>query len=58
VTEQKNAWNKPELVVLVRNRPEEAVLDLCKSTSTAGSWEFLDHCEEQGWGGCSEISES
>jgi hypothetical protein len=26
----KKSWIKPELIVLVRNKPEEAVLALCK----------------------------
>jgi hypothetical protein len=26
----KKAWSKPELIVLVRGRPEEAVLAACK----------------------------
>lgn len=26
----KKSWNKPELTVLVRTRPEEAVLETCK----------------------------
>ena len=30
----KNQWKKPELVVLVRSRPEESVLDFCKVGST------------------------
>ena len=25
------AWEKPELIVLVRSKPEEAVLGVCKS---------------------------
>jgi hypothetical protein len=58
VTERKKDWNKPELIILVRNKPEEAVLENCKSTSTEGPWEILDHCEEQGWGGCSIIADS
>jgi hypothetical protein len=27
---EKKKWHKPELVVLVRNKPEEAVLGGCK----------------------------
>ncbi len=27
----RRAWNKPELIVLVRSGPEEAVLTLCKN---------------------------
>jgi hypothetical protein len=29
----KTAWAKPELIVLVRRRPEEAVLQACKFTA-------------------------
>jgi hypothetical protein len=29
-------WSKPELIVLARSRPEEAVLDQCKSWTDAG----------------------
>lgn len=28
--EQIKKWTKPELIVLVRNNPEEAVLTMCK----------------------------
>jgi hypothetical protein len=27
-------WSKPEMIVLVRNRPEEAVLTICKNVPT------------------------
>jgi hypothetical protein len=27
----KKSWNKPEITVLVRTRPEEAILGLCKA---------------------------
>lgn len=30
MTERKKAWSEPELIVLVRSKPEEAVLDACK----------------------------
>lgn len=33
VTTKKMAWKKPELVVLARSRPEEAVLAGCKYPS-------------------------
>ncbi len=32
----KSAWKKPELIVLVRTQPEEAVLNTCKQTDTLG----------------------
>jgi hypothetical protein len=28
------AWQKPQLIVLVRNRPEEAILTFCKGDSS------------------------
>ncbi len=33
---QKAEWRKPELVVLVRTRPEEAVLGACKNAGVVG----------------------
>jgi hypothetical protein len=30
MTESKKVWVEPELIVLVRNKPEEAVLTFCK----------------------------
>lgn len=29
----KKVWSKPQLIVLVRNHPEEAVLEHCKQSS-------------------------
>lgn len=34
----KKPWQKPELVVLVRNRPDEAVLAACKTGSAPGGY--------------------
>jgi hypothetical protein len=31
---QKKEWAKPELIVLVRSKPEEAVLTACKAFAT------------------------
>ena len=28
----KNQWNAPKLIILVRNRPEEAILLICKQS--------------------------
>ncbi len=36
MTESKKAWRKPELIVLVRNKSEEAVLTACKAHATEG----------------------
>jgi hypothetical protein len=33
----KKEWKKPELVILVRSRPEEAILTPCKNTSDKGT---------------------
>lgn len=33
MTAGKQKWQKPELVVLVRSRPEEAVLTACKGNA-------------------------
>ena len=35
MTESKKVWVKPELIVLVRSKPEEAVLVGCKTTGSA-----------------------
>lgn len=32
----RKAWARPELTILVRSRPEEAVLYNCKNTSGSG----------------------
>jgi hypothetical protein len=38
----KHAWKKPELTVLVRSRPEEAVLAGCKTLGQSGP--VKNHC--------------
>jgi len=46
-------WEKPELTVLVRNKPEEAVLEACKTstgggpmqTIAAGEGSVSDYCQ-------------
>ena len=35
-TVEKKPWSKPEMTVLVRSRPEEAVLGVCKLTGSGG----------------------
>lgn len=34
---QGKQWQRPELTVLVRSKPEEAVLATCKNTGTGGT---------------------
>lgn len=51
----KKAWKKPELIVLVRGRPEEAVLETCKSGSAGGPGN-ANNCRSGG--GCVDMRES
>ena len=45
---KKKQWQKPQLVVLVRSKPEEAVLTGCKvdSPSSTGPTTDADFCLE------------
>jgi hypothetical protein len=36
MTESKKKWEQPELIVLVRSRPEEIVLGTCKIGESIG----------------------
>lgn len=42
-SEQK-AWRKPELIVLVRSKPEEGVLAACKFPASGGSNDAAWNC--------------
>ena len=33
----KRVWTRPELIVIVRGKAEETVLDICKTSNTMGS---------------------
>jgi hypothetical protein len=37
MVESKKEWSEPELIVLVRNKPEESVLATCKLSSGGGT---------------------
>jgi len=52
----KKPWRKPELIVLVRSNPEEAVLTVCKNATAAGPLN-KKKCN-RGLGGCLVISNS
>ncbi|MFQ5616152.1 MAG: hypothetical protein ACE5GO_06800 [Anaerolineales bacterium] len=39
----KQEWLKPELVILVRSKPEEVVLGVCKRENVTGP-NFGQHC--------------
>jgi hypothetical protein len=51
---ENKEWQKPELIVLVRNKQEEAVLVACKSTAVGGAGFWWTGC----WGpgtGCDTV---
>jgi len=45
-------WGKPELIVLVRSRPEEGVLHVCKTTFSAGESQSVCGYAGTGEGRC------
>jgi hypothetical protein len=52
--EWKKEWVTPELIVLVRSKPEEAVLTACKYTFYGSSPSLTyDYCEEGDCAACS-----
>lgn len=48
----KKKWRRPELTVLVRSRPEEAVLALCKTTGSSGPNIAAGMCKRHDKGKC------
>jgi hypothetical protein len=56
---EKKQWTKPELIVLVRSKPEEAVLAACKALRD-GPTAQNDRCaDDVGGGACGDcLSES
>jgi hypothetical protein len=48
MTESKKAWVEPELIVLVRSKPEEAVLGACKVGVEGGPASALSACLTSG----------
>lgn len=51
-TTTKKAWSKPQLLVLVRSNPEEAVLGACKGGAQSGSSQSDQNCYWDPGGGC------
>jgi len=50
---EKKTWDKPQLIAVVRARPEEAVLDVCKSSgNTQGPNGFFSVCAPGDNQGC------
>ena len=52
MTAQKRQWNTPELTVLVRSRPEEAVLAACKYGGMTGPTGGKSECRAKVTGKC------
>jgi hypothetical protein len=49
----KKPWIKPELIVLVRGKPEEAVLQGCKNADVGGgNWVTNVGCTQPGCADC------
>jgi hypothetical protein len=44
MSKEKKEWRTPELVVLVRGRPEEAVLQQCKGGTHSGTLALYNGC--------------
>ena len=47
MTESKKEWVKPELIVLVRSNPAEAVLGVCKTLAGTGPDPFFQGCRNK-----------
>ena len=55
MTENKKEWSEPELIVLVRSKPEEAVLTSCKYWEIGGSIQAVaSGCSQNCTGPCSD----
>jgi len=56
----KKAWQKPQLVVLTRGRPEESVLTACKigDWATVGAGGFWQMCQENACKNCNDFGTS
>jgi len=50
------AWSRPELIVIVRSKPEESVLVACKegvgTAGVGGAGNWFAYCLMSGCGGC------
>lgn len=59
---EKKLWAEPELIVLVRNKPEEAVLTACKANlSGSGADANAGACGSAGQfcvAGCNDLPDS
>jgi hypothetical protein len=56
---EKKTWTEPELIVLVRSNPEEAVLTACKTELPSGGNVVLaSGCGNPGGGYCGQCTSS
>lgn len=56
---EKTLWVKPQLVVVTRGRPEEAVLEACKAEKAGAAFEVATGCYcQQGCAPCETIASS
>jgi len=53
----KKQWRKPALIVLVRRKPEEAVLQACKTAESVGPW-LIFECDFDYGGVCDAVAGS
>jgi hypothetical protein len=44
MTKSQKVWVKPELIILVRSKPEEAVLGACKGDGSLGAAGYVTNC--------------
>jgi hypothetical protein len=52
---EKKTWTVPELIVLVRSKPEEAVLTGCKVTDKTGSQNLAAACYQTCSSSCDSL---
>jgi len=53
---EKKHWEKPKLIVLFRGRPEEAVLQVCKSAASIGPGTNQCNLGGGGYSACSTVT--
>jgi hypothetical protein len=49
-------WERPRLVVLLRQRPQETVLGACKYAGQTGAAPAFEDCMSQGGSGCTSCA--
>jgi hypothetical protein len=53
---EKKPWEKPKLIVLFKGRPEEAVLQVCKSNTSIGPGDNQCTLGGGGYSACSTVT--